>query len=143
MDKPTYFVPQGGHPPQTDLLTGRAVFTDAYAVMKVLVRCGTAGRISIMVNMARNREEALQVHERIASVARQFLKTDIAFSGFVVADTAVQQAVRKRAPFVQQYPNSAAAQCVQAWANRSDHSVDVRQMPGKPGFFARLASWWR
>src|SRR4051812_18826930 len=83
--------------------------TDAYAVMKVLVRCGTAagagGKISIMVNMARNRDEALQVHERISSVARQFLKNDVAFSGYVVADAAVQQAVRKRAPFVQQYPN--------------------------------------
>src|SRR3954467_13810909 len=33
MDKPKYFVPQGGHPPQTDLLTGRAVFTEAYAVI--------------------------------------------------------------------------------------------------------------
>jgi (S)-ureidoglycine aminohydrolase len=29
----TYFVPSGGHPPQTDLLTGRAVFTEAYAVI--------------------------------------------------------------------------------------------------------------
>jgi flagellar biosynthesis protein FlhG len=123
--------------------------TDAYAVMKVLVRCGTVdgcdSRISIMVNMVRNREEALQVHERIASVARQFLKTDVAFSGYVVADTAVQQAVRKRAPFVQQYPNCAAAQCVQAWANRMGHNVDVSAVgsQGKPGFFARLASWWR
>ncbi len=123
--------------------------TDAYAVMKVLVRCGTAGgegaSISVMVNMVRNREEALQVHERIASVARQFLKTDVAFSGYVVNDEAVKQAVRKRVPFVQQYPNSAAAQCVQAWANRMDHHVDVAPLAdkGKPGFFARLASWWR
>ena len=28
-----YHVPRGGHPPQTQLLTGRAVFTDAYAVI--------------------------------------------------------------------------------------------------------------
>ena len=28
-----YFSPKGGLPPQTDLLTGRAVFTDAYAVV--------------------------------------------------------------------------------------------------------------
>ncbi len=28
-----YYTPDGGHPPQTDLLTGRAVFTDAYAVI--------------------------------------------------------------------------------------------------------------
>ncbi|SPJ24909.1 bifunctional allantoicase/(S)-ureidoglycine aminohydrolase [Palleronia abyssalis] len=29
----SYFAPHGGHPPQTDLLSGRAVFTDAYAVL--------------------------------------------------------------------------------------------------------------
>jgi len=120
-----------------------AIF-DAYAVMKVLVRCGTAGKISVMVNMARNRDEALQVQERIASVARQFLKADVAFSGYVLADAAVQHAVRKRVPFVQKYPNSAAAQCVQAWANRMDHHVDISAGKGNPqGFFARLASWWR
>ena len=29
----SYYAPSGGHPPQTDLLTDRAVFTDAYAVI--------------------------------------------------------------------------------------------------------------
>lgn len=29
----SYYAPQGGHPPQTELLTGRAVFTEAYAVI--------------------------------------------------------------------------------------------------------------
>jgi (S)-ureidoglycine aminohydrolase len=29
----TYYAPKGGLPPQTDLLTGRAVFTEAYAVI--------------------------------------------------------------------------------------------------------------
>ena len=33
MTKPTYFAPRGGSPAQTDLLTGRAVFTQAYAVI--------------------------------------------------------------------------------------------------------------
>jgi flagellar biosynthesis protein FlhG len=116
--------------------------TDAYAVMKVLVRCGTAGRISVMVNMAKSREEAKQVHERIASVARQFLKTDVAFSGYVLTDPAVQQAVRKRAPFAQLFPNSPATQCIQAWAHRIDHHVEFSP-PTKSGFFTRLASWWR
>ena len=31
--KPSYFAPTGGHPPQTQLLTDRAVFTEAYAVI--------------------------------------------------------------------------------------------------------------
>lgn len=33
MTQPPYFAPAGGHPPQTQLLTGRAVFKDAYAVI--------------------------------------------------------------------------------------------------------------
>src|SRR5262249_32705694 len=33
MNDRTYYVPQGGHPPQSDLLSGRAVFTEAYAVI--------------------------------------------------------------------------------------------------------------
>ncbi len=33
MTKPTYYAPLGGHPPQTQLLTDRAVFTESYAVI--------------------------------------------------------------------------------------------------------------
>ncbi len=33
MTKPTYFAPTGGHPGQDQLLTDRAMFTDAYAVI--------------------------------------------------------------------------------------------------------------
>ena len=33
MSKPTYYAPKGGLPPQSQLLTGRAVFTQAYAVI--------------------------------------------------------------------------------------------------------------
>ena len=35
----SYYAPSGGHPPQTDLLTGRAVFTEAYAVIPKGVMC--------------------------------------------------------------------------------------------------------
>jgi len=33
MSESKYYVPQGGHPPQTDLLTGLAAFTESYAVI--------------------------------------------------------------------------------------------------------------
>ena len=33
MQTPTYHAPHGEHPPQTSLMTGRAVFTEAYAVI--------------------------------------------------------------------------------------------------------------
>lgn len=33
MFKVNYYAPPGGHPPQTQLLTDRAMFTEAYAVL--------------------------------------------------------------------------------------------------------------
>ena len=33
MQDRSYFAPRGGHPPQSELLTGRAVFTEAYVVI--------------------------------------------------------------------------------------------------------------
>lgn len=33
MTKPFYYAPTGGHPPQTDVMTDRAMFTEAYAVI--------------------------------------------------------------------------------------------------------------
>jgi len=33
MTQPSYYAPHGGHPPQTDMLTDRAMFTEAYAVI--------------------------------------------------------------------------------------------------------------
>jgi len=33
VNKPAYFAPIGGHPGQTELLTGRSIFTQAYAVL--------------------------------------------------------------------------------------------------------------
>ena len=33
MKQRTYYAPHGGHPPQTQLLSDRAVFTEAYAVI--------------------------------------------------------------------------------------------------------------
>ncbi|MEZ0168300.1 bifunctional allantoicase/(S)-ureidoglycine aminohydrolase [Microvirga sp. TS319] len=35
----SYYAPSGGHPPQTDLLTDRAVFTQAYAIIPKGVMC--------------------------------------------------------------------------------------------------------
>src|SRR3954467_1328241 len=32
-DAPQYYAPTGGHPPQTQLTTDRAIFTEAYAVL--------------------------------------------------------------------------------------------------------------
>ena len=50
MTAPLYHATSGGHPPQSELISGRAVFTTAYAVipkgvMRDIVIIDTAGRL--------------------------------------------------------------------------------------------------
>ena len=47
MTTPKYFGIDGGLPPQTELLTGRAVFTEAYAVIPKGVMRDKIGRAHV------------------------------------------------------------------------------------------------
>ena len=91
--------------------------TDAYAVVKLASREREHGRISVVVNQADSREQAHRVALRIASVARQFLRVDVEYAGFVFTDSHVPRAVRMRQPFVAAFPASAAAACVRKIAS--------------------------
>jgi len=115
--------------------------TDAYAVVKVISKEGTARRVSLLVNQARSANEGRLVYERIAKVARQFLGVALLDAGFVYADEQVSQAVRRRTPFVLGSPRSAAAQCIGQLAMRLEKGVAHKDDKG--GFFDRMGRWFR
>jgi len=114
--------------------------TDAYALIKVLKRHGYTGTISLLVNMAGDRQEARATFQRIAGVARQFLDVRVIDAGHVLADQKVRDAVRRRQPFVLEYPRCQASRCLAALANKlCQGSWLVGQ---KEGFFQRVANWF-
>jgi len=124
--------------------------TDAYAAIKVLVRQPGASpaalnelatkRISLLVNMARSEEDGVQVYERIAQTAKQFLGVSVYDAGHVLRDDAVPASVRRRMPLVLAAPRSNAARCLTRLATRFGQG-DVP--PGRPSFFDRLSRWMR
>ena len=115
--------------------------TDAYAVVKVISRDQAVRRISLLVNNARNANEARVVHERIAKVARQFLGVSVFDAGSVPADEQVSAAVRKRVPFVLSAPRSAASHAVAQLAIRLEQGVASSAQD--ESFFARMSRWFR
>ena len=115
--------------------------TDAYAVVKVITRDNSERRISLLVNQARNANEARVVHERIAKVARQFLSVSVFDAGHVPADEQVALAVRKRTPFVLASPRSPASLALATLATRLEQGVAGSMYEG--GFFARMSRWFR
>lgn len=115
--------------------------TDAYAVVKVISRDQAVGRISLLVNNARNPNEARVVHERISKVARQFLGVSVFDAGSVPADEQVSLAVRKRTPFALSAPRSAASHAVAQLAIRLEQGVAASTQA--ESFFARMSRWFR
>jgi flagellar biosynthesis protein FlhG len=121
--------------------------TDAYAVIKVLTRAGPDAdggperRVSLLVNQTRSPAEARVVHERIAKVAKQFLRVSVLDAGYLFADEQVPDAVRKRTPFVLTSPKCPAANCVTQLAMRLEQGVAASESSG--GFFHRMGKWFR
>jgi flagellar biosynthesis protein FlhG len=112
--------------------------TDAYALIKSVMRKNDRARVSVLVNMARDRHEGKRVYERISAVCRRFLGRSLHDLGHVVHDPRVAMAVRARTPFVLGEPDCPASVCVTRLAHKLDrHAKEVREI----GFFRRVTKW--
>ncbi|MGC4031602.1 MAG: MinD/ParA family protein [Tepidisphaeraceae bacterium] len=116
--------------------------TDAYAVVKVIVRDGQDRTMSLLVNQVNNADEAKSVYDRISKVARQFLGVGLFDAGFVYADPNVPAAVRKRTPFVLWSPRCPATACVTQLAGRLNQDKTLHGVPSN-GLLGRMSRWLR
>ena len=90
--------------------------TDAYALIKTLSREFHKDHFQLILNFARDEEEARQTFVRIQTVAKKFLDVEVAYLGAIPDDEAVNKAVRQQLPFIQSLPDSKAARAVQLLA---------------------------
>ncbi len=92
--------------------------TDGYAVIKAVSREKGSGRIRLIVNQSLGAADARRVSERIRMVSRRFLGIEVDDLGFVQADPRVGQAVRRKRPFVLEFPKCPASKCMRVIAER-------------------------
>lgn len=84
--------------------------TDAYALMKVLSHRYDETHFRLLVNMARNQREGLEVFRKIGLVADRFLNISIDYIGFIPDDDYVPLSVCRQRPVVDLYPQAPASQ---------------------------------
>ena len=83
--------------------------TDAYAVVKLASAERIDLDIQVLVNMAANKHEAMDVFDKLSSVVSHFLSTEVHYLGYLPRDTMIERAVHLQEPLVQVYPKSPAA----------------------------------
>jgi flagellar biosynthesis protein FlhG len=121
--------------------------TDAYGMVKSLVRKRADARIHLVVNMVDDPEEARGLHERMNRVTGSFLRRTVGLAGTIPRDPAVPEAVRFRLPFALYDPDGPATRAVERLAGRVGRLAGIDGLEPEPAergsFFARVASWLR
>lgn len=83
--------------------------TDAYALIKVLYTHYQEKEFRVLVNSAKNAEDAFEVFRRLSLAAEKFLNISLDYLGYLPYDEAVQNAVRAQRAFVDMYPNNSVS----------------------------------
>ncbi len=114
--------------------------TDAYSMIKVLVRRRPGADVQLLVNMASSEEEAQAVHRRMDRVCRTFLQRPLSYLGALPRDPVVWEAVQHRLPFVMHGMDRPIAQHMRSISGRLIGLPDCSGSE-RNGFFSRVASW--
>jgi flagellar biosynthesis protein FlhG len=83
--------------------------TDAYAAIKVISNRNPAVKPYLLVNQARDQEEAEEVSRKIRLVVENYLAITLESLGFLPADPHVPRAVARQMPFILAFPRCQAA----------------------------------
>jgi flagellar biosynthesis protein FlhG len=92
--------------------------TDAYAFIKVTNQESPGARLGVVVNLAATKRDGERTYGTLLKACKGFLKIEPPLYGIVRRDQKVRETIRHQTPLLTRYPNSEAAQDVEAVAKR-------------------------
>lgn len=111
--------------------------TDAFALIKIMAKNYAEKEISILINQAANKKEALKIYSSIQEAAERYLQIKTHFFGFIPADKAVVQAVKKQEPLIHAFPKSGAAKALRDIADNLALDFHQKKLKGGMQFYFR------
>ncbi len=111
--------------------------TDVYALIKLLSSRYAEHHFKVLINMAKDSEEALEVFRKLANVAGRFLDISLDYLGCVVKDEKVIEAVKRQKAVTELFPESDAAHCFTTLAKRVIENKRQGKVKGNIQFFFR------
>jgi len=109
-------------------------FTDAYAVMKVLSLKYAARNCKLLVNMAANTWEAMDIYRQLNLVVKKFLNISVEYVGCVLYDEKLPRGVKRQKIISDLYPSAKASRCFSALARKLVKSPESKPPQGDSHF---------
>jgi flagellar biosynthesis protein FlhG len=100
--------------------------SDAYALIKVLFTRYQEKDFKVLVNLAKDRYDAIEVFRRLSLATEKFPSISLDYLGYIPLDDSIQNAVMARKAFIDADPGSRAAKHISAIASRL-----VRERPSR------------
>jgi flagellar biosynthesis protein FlhG len=91
---------------------------DAYALVKILTSANRSKEIGVVVNGARDANEASLVFRQLDVASGRFLRRSLQLTGFIVQDPSLRDAVLGQRPIVDYAPQAPASRCFRMLASR-------------------------
>ena len=91
---------------------------DAYTLIKALHTRHQEKKFHVLVNSARNADEAFEVFRRMSCTAEEFVSISLDYLGFLPFDESVPEAVRAQRAFIDLYPDRTISRNIIAIANK-------------------------
>lgn len=109
--------------------------TDAYALMKLLSTQFHEKHFNLVVNMAQNDNDALDVYRKLTIVSSRYLDISIDFLGSIPADKQMNDCIRKQKVISDLYPSSKVAGAFSGLAERIISEPAMTKPKGNLQFF--------
>jgi len=92
--------------------------TDAYALMKVLMKKHGEKNFKLLVNTAQGDKEGKNIYSIISLVASRFLNVSLEYLGCVVRDEKVSKAVINQRAVMEMFPDTPASRCIRGISDK-------------------------
>lgn len=109
--------------------------TDAYALMKLLSNKYSVKDFKLLVNMAKNIQEAQEIFRNLNLVVKKFLDISIQYIGHVSFDENVRKSVKRQKVVSELYPDTRASKCFESLAKKICISRKSLLPKGNTNFF--------
>lgn len=85
--------------------------TDAFALLRVLKRRSYEHPAYVLVNMAINYANSMEVFKRFEAAVKKYLNMKVQYLGYITEDKAIRTSVSAQRPVLLQHPEAVASRC--------------------------------
>lgn len=116
-----------------------ASITDAYALIKVLVRDHGLHQAHVLANMVRSPAEGQALYQKIARVTDRYLDVSLNYAGYIPQDDFLRKALQRQQPVVTAYPEARSTTAFKKLADVADKWSVPAGPSGRLEFFLEQA----